>query len=94
MQREERLVEQPVQVEHVGAPSREQVVHDTQGCEAAQDLTLLEVHEDGGALGGILRLLRQFGHQPCHALPNAHCANGTTSVTIDVLPPVIPSEAE
>ena len=54
----QRLVQQPIKVEHVGAAPGEQRLRDPEGRIRAHDLALLEVDEDSGALRGELRFLR------------------------------------
>ncbi len=72
MQRLQGLVEQPVQVEHVGAPSRQERADHGQRRVAALHLAPLEVDEHRRALRRVLRGLRQLGHEARDAVPNRH----------------------
>ena len=63
MERMKGFVEQPVQVEHVGATPGEQRLDHPDRRIAAHDFAPLEVDEDCRPLRRILRLLRQLGRQ-------------------------------
>jgi hypothetical protein len=68
----QRLVEEPVQVEHVRAAPRQERSHDSQRRVAALHLAPLEIDEHGRALRRVLGCLRQLGHEPRDAISNSH----------------------
>jgi hypothetical protein len=79
IERRARLVEQFEQVEHVRAAAGEQLFDDGEGRVGAIDRLPFEIDEQGGALTGILRLLRHFGEERGDAIAHGHRGKDTGS---------------
>src|SRR5258707_808799 len=72
MERLQRLVEEPVQVEHVGAASGQERSDDGQRRVAALNLAPLQVDEYGRALRRILRLAGKLADEAGNSVPDGH----------------------
>ena len=78
MQRLERLIQEPIQIEHVRPAPGEKGTGDAQRRVGARDLAPFEIDEQRRSLRGELRLLGQLLKELCHARVNRHRSHGTT----------------